>query len=157
MNTDHSVKLSAADAATGRRDWMACLARASSSRLAELAARCDLPRYELLRGPETGLVMARGRMGGGGDAFNLGEMTVTRCSVRTLDGAVGHAWIGGRDLAHAQLAAAVDAAMQGASAATLRRDLLEPLAAEEAERRRALAERAATTRVDFFTLATMRS
>ena len=136
---------------------MACLARASSSRLAELVARIDLPRYSVLRGPETGLVMVRGRMGGGGDAFNLGEMTVTRCSVRTVGGVVGHAWVAGRDLAHAETAAAIDAAMQDTRAAVVQRDILDPLAADEADRRRALAERAAATRVDFFTLATMRS
>ncbi len=33
--------------------------------------------------------MVRGRAGGGGSAFNLGEMTVTRCSVRIATGQVG--------------------------------------------------------------------
>ena len=42
-----------------------------------------LPDYRVLRGPEAGLVMVRGRTGGGGAPFNLGEMTATRCTVRT--------------------------------------------------------------------------
>ena len=56
-----------------------------------------LPDYTVIRGPEGGLVMVRGRAGGGGSAFNLGEMTVTRCTVRTETGFVGHAYIAGRD------------------------------------------------------------
>ena len=35
--------------------------------------------------------------GGGGAAFNLGEMTVTRCTVRTETGFVGHAYVAGRE------------------------------------------------------------
>ena len=41
--------------------------------------------------------MMRGRAGGGGAPFNLGEMTVTRCTVRTAGGQVGHAYVAGRD------------------------------------------------------------
>jgi alpha-D-ribose 1-methylphosphonate 5-triphosphate synthase subunit PhnG len=138
---------------------MATLARAPAERLtALLRAAPPLPAYTVLRGPETGLVMVRGRMGGGGDPFNMGEMTVTRCTVRTEAGIVGHAWIAGRNAEHAELAAAVDAAMQDpALSPALHAAVLEPLDAEEAERRAAIAARAAATRVDFFTLATMRS
>ena len=49
----------------------------------------DLPAWRHLRQPETGLVMVRGRTGGAGQPFNLGEMTVTRCAVRLDDGTVG--------------------------------------------------------------------
>ena len=35
-------------------------------------------------------------MGGKGDAFNLGEMTVSRCSVQLACGTVGHGYIRGR-------------------------------------------------------------
>jgi alpha-D-ribose 1-methylphosphonate 5-triphosphate synthase subunit PhnG len=142
-----------------RRQWMATLARASAERLtALLRAAPPLPAYAVLRGPETGLVMVRGRMGGGGDPFNMGEMTVTRCTVRTDAGVIGHAWIAGRNAEHAELAAAVDAGMQDkALAPALQEAVLDPLDAEEAARRAAIAARAAATRVDFFTLATMRS
>jgi alpha-D-ribose 1-methylphosphonate 5-triphosphate synthase subunit PhnG len=142
-----------------RRQWMATLARASAERLtALLRAAPPLPAYTVLRGPETGLVMVRGRMGGGGDPFNMGEMTVTRCTVRTDAGVIGHAWITGRSAEHAELAAAVDAGMQDeALAPALQEAVLDPLDAEEAARRAAIAARAAATRVDFFTLATMRS
>ncbi len=65
-----------------------------------------------MRGPEGGLVMVRGRAGGGGAPFNLGEMTVTRCTVRLGSGLVGHAYVAGREPRRAELAALVDALMQ---------------------------------------------
>ena len=57
--------------------------------------------------------MARGRPGGDGAPFNLGEMTVTRCTVRLEDGTVGHAYVAGRDMRQAELAAVLDAVLQG--------------------------------------------
>src|ERR1700761_2739323 len=87
-----------------RRRWMAVLARAESAMIEAGLARCGtLPAYKCLRGPESGLVMVRGRIGGGGGPFNLGEMTVTRCSIRTEAGLVGHAYIAGRDEHRAEL------------------------------------------------------
>ena len=42
--------------------------------------------YVELRATETGLVMLRGRIGGDGDRFNLGEATVTRAAVQIASG-----------------------------------------------------------------------
>lgn len=140
-----------------RRRWMGVLARAGAD---EIAARLDaapaLPAHVALRGPETGLVMVRGRAGGDGAPFNLGEMTVTRCAVRCGE-TVGHAYRAGRDARAAELSAALDAALQDPA----RRDVLldaviEPLAAAQAEAREAVARKAAATRVQFFTMANMR-
>src|SRR5690554_1401407 len=64
---------------------------------------------ETLRGPETGLVAVRGRIGGGGAPFNVGEATVTRATVRLATGEVGHAYLLGRDGERTRLAATVDA------------------------------------------------
>lgn len=141
-----------------RQAWMAVLARAPLADLrACLADAPALPEHALLRGPEVGLTMLRGRAGGGGAAFNLGEMTVTRCTVRA-GGHVGHAYRAGRHPAATELAARLDAAMQDAALRPRLQDrVIAPLAAIEAERRAALARRAAATRVEFFTMATMRS
>src|SRR3712207_2663045 len=96
-----------------RRAWMAVLARAEAGDiLRRLEALPPLPPHLRLRGPETGLVMVRGRQGGDGAPFNLGEMTVTRCTVRLEDGAVGHAYVAGRDARRAELAATLDGALQ---------------------------------------------
>lgn len=134
-----------------RQHWMGLLARAPAARLAELLG-AELPAHALLRAPEIGAVMVRGRVGGTGDAFNLGEMTVTRCALRLDNGAVGHAYVQGRDRDHARRAAIVDALMQTAAAGEIRARVLAPLEAEEAARRQARAARAAATKVDFFTM-----
>jgi len=136
---------------------MAILARASAEELsARLAALYPLPEAETLRAPETGLVMVRGRAGGDGDAFNLGEMTVTRCAVR-LGTHIGHAYIAGRDHSKARLAALLDAALQDqALQPALLKSIIEPLATAQQAARAAEARKAAATRVDFFTMATMR-
>ena len=142
-----------------RRSWMAVLARADADALASaLAGLPDLPEWRVLRGPESGLVMVRGRAGGGGAAFNLGEMTVTRCTVRVPSGEVGHAYVAGRDRRRAELAAAVDALMQRADLReAVNRAIVRPLARAQEAARAAVAAKAAATRVQFFTMATMRS
>jgi alpha-D-ribose 1-methylphosphonate 5-triphosphate synthase subunit PhnG len=144
--------------AAERRHWMSVLARASVFDIERHLAACPkLPEHVRLRGPETGLVMTRGRAGGGGAAFNLGEITVTRCTVRNPGGQVGHAYIAGRDARRAEIAACVDAGMQDPTLReALRRGVIEPLAAAQAATRQDNARRAAATRVQFFTMATMR-
>lgn len=134
-----------------RQDWMGLLARAAPERLQALLP--DLPAHVLLRGPEVGAVMVRGRVGGTGVPFNLGEMTVTRCTIQLSDGPAGHAHVQGRDKAHAVRAAVVDALMQTDRAEALRASVLAPLSTEEAAARALRAAKAAATKVEFFTLA----
>jgi len=141
-----------------RRGWVAVLARATAEELGtQLAGAPPLPAHRALRGPEIGLVMLRGRAGGDGAPFNLGEATVTRCSVAIEGGAVGHALRIGRDRRAAELSALLDAALQDPD---LRRPLLDaviaPLAAAQARARNAEAERAAATRVEFLTMVQIR-
>lgn len=133
-----------------RQAWMATLAKAPPARLAALMP--DLPAHSVLRQPEIGAVMVRGRAGGTGTAFNLGEMTVTRASVRLTTGEVGHAWVQGRDKGHALRAAAVDALMQTDRAAEVAASVVQPLEAEAQAARAARATKAAATKVDFFTM-----
>jgi alpha-D-ribose 1-methylphosphonate 5-triphosphate synthase subunit PhnG len=142
---------------TRRQHWMSVLARADAAALRGLVAAQALPRHVRLRGPEAGLVMVQGRAGGSGAAFNLGEMTVVRCTIRNAAGQTGHATICGRSLEHAELAAALDAALQDpARQADLLDAVVAPLATAQAAARQATAERTAATRVQFFTMATMR-
>ena len=140
-----------------RQHWMAVLARATAPEL-EAASEGLVPEYTTLRGPEAGLVMLRGRAGGSGDPFNVGEASVVRCTVRTGAGLIGHAYCLGRDLRQAELAAALDAALQDPDRRdALRARVVAPLAAAQEARRAQAARRAAATRVDFFTMATMRT
>lgn len=140
------------DDTTARQKWMGLLARAPAAALAAAMDGVTLPDYRLLRAPQTGLVMARGRAGGTGDAFNLGEVSATRCSVEIAGGVQGHAYVLGRDRDHALRAALCDAMMQTDRAASIRDRVLAPLAQADQAQRQAQARRAAATRVEFFTL-----
>lgn len=142
-----------------RRKVAALLAKAELQELASFwSNQSEQPQVDVLRGPETGLVMVRGRIGGGGAPFNLGETTVTRATVRVASGAssegsVGHSYALGRDYEKARLAAIADALWQAPqSRAAVERDLLQKIAqrldARATQRRR----EAAATKVDFFTM-----
>ena len=141
-----------------RRAWMALLARAPSAQLD--SALQDEARQEpqWLRRPETGLMMVQGRAGGTGERFNLGEVTVTRCALRphgaSRDGALGVAYVLGRDHRQARLAALADALLQDPRHRDrLVASLLEPvqqlLQAQHAQQQ----ARTRSTQVDFFTVA----
>jgi alpha-D-ribose 1-methylphosphonate 5-triphosphate synthase subunit PhnG len=142
-----------------RQHWLSVLARAAGAEiLRHLRQAPDLPAFVRLRGPEAGMAMVRGRMGGGGAPFNLGEMTLARCSIQDAAGRIGHGYAAGRDLAQVELIARLDAVMQDTDLfAPYQRAVIEPLAAAQAKQRAAVEAKAAATEVKFFTLAAMRS
>lgn len=132
-----------------RREALGLMARAPAALMAR--ALPDLPAHDLLRAPEIGTVMVRGRAGGTGAAFKLGEMTVTRASVRlAASGTVGHGYVQGRSRDHALRAACADALGQDDPAALAA--ITAPLREAETAARAATAAAAAATRVEFFTL-----
>jgi alpha-D-ribose 1-methylphosphonate 5-triphosphate synthase subunit PhnG len=136
-----------------RRRWIGLLARAAEADLEQWHARANAPEFTWLRPPETGLVMVRARAGGTGGQFNLGEMTVTRCTLRIAGGTAGVAYVAGRSHRHAQIAALADALLQvPRSRPGVEAELLAPLAAKETEATAQRSRRAAATRVEFFTL-----
>ncbi len=140
-------------AQSARQDWMGLLARAPAAELVRLwEAGARAPEFTWLRAPETGTAMVRGRAGAVGAPFNLGEMTVTRCALALDCGTQGHAYVQGRSRDHARIAALCDALLQTAAAGAIRAAILDPLAEAETARRAARAERAAATRVEFFTM-----
>lgn len=135
-----------------RRGVMALAARATAVELAPVAAIAG-PGVADLRPPEIGLVMVRGRIGGDGAPFNLGEATVTRAAVRLADGVTGFAHRLGRDPAAARAAALLDALWQDATLRPrLDREVLAPIRARLAATAATRAAETAATRVDFFTL-----
>ncbi|MGI1663642.1 phosphonate C-P lyase system protein PhnG [Palleronia sp. KMU-117] len=138
---------------TPRQRWMGVLAKAPEAALDRLWPDLGAePAFDWLRAPEVGTVMVRGRAGGTGAAFNLGEMTVTRCSLRLATGEVGHAYVQGRSREKARRAAIADALMQSPRAAEVEARLVAPLAAAQTRAKDARAARAAATKVDFFTM-----
>jgi len=142
-----------------RQAWMRLLSRAPLEMLEPALSPFAGPQPQWLRAPETGLIMAQGRVGGTGARFNLGEVTVTRCALRTdhtvVDcNTVGVAYVLGHSHRHAELAALADAMLQdSACRALVPADLLtrieEWLEARRAER----ADKTRSTRVEFFTVA----
>lgn len=138
-----------------RADWLGILSRAKPEDIATLAAtEIDAVAFEWLRRPHLGLVMVRGRAGGTGQVFNLGEMTVTRASVRLADGSVGHGYAQGRAKCQAGHAALLDALLQNYDKRpALMERVIEPLRRIEAERRLGKSRKAAATKVAFFTMA----
>jgi len=137
-----------------RQHWMGVLAKSSVAALQQRWQALSLePEYQFIRKPETGLTMLRGRVGGSGQPFNMGEMTLTRCAVRLASGTLGVSYVSGRNSQHAIIAALADALLQETrTQSLLQRELIEPLQADlEAERQQRAAQ-ANSTRVDFFTL-----
>lgn len=136
-----------------RKHWLAVLARAGRPELeAAFLLLGDLPAPAHVRPSEVGMVMLRGRIGGTGDAFNLGEASVTRCALRIGAGALGVGYALGRDRRKAELIAIFDALLQdSARHAAIMRELVEPLAAQQAARREAVSRAAAASKVEFFT------
>ena len=142
-----------------RQAWLAVLAKAS---LAELEAAWDAldgkPTFRRLRPSETGLVMLRGRIGGTGQPFNAGEMTMTRAAIQLLDaaGAVSHAgfgYVAGRSARRAELVALFDAMLQDPA----RHDVVSgavvaPLAAQQHTAKAARSAKVMASKVDFFTM-----
>jgi alpha-D-ribose 1-methylphosphonate 5-triphosphate synthase subunit PhnG len=144
-----------------RREWLAILARTPRACMKDALDTAltgvTPPEFDWLRAPDIGLAMVRGRVGGSGDAFNLGEVTVTRATlrlrVREGRAAVGIAVHMGRDKERATLAALADALLQTpAFEARMHEHVLAPLAARIAERRAQKQARAAGTKVEFFTM-----
>ncbi len=137
-----------------RKAAMAAFASATGDELRRLADAAGLAlEAEVLRGPETGLVTVRGRIGGGGAPFNTGEATGTRATVRLPSGEIGHAYALGRDKEKVRLAAILDASWcDEETREVVETKVVAPLvrlqAGADAKRR---AETAAT-KVDFFTM-----
>ncbi len=152
--TSAEQKNAAPQTVIGRKRVADLLARAERNELVEaFEALAEKPAVQTVRGPETGLVMVRGRIGGGGAPFNLGEVTVTRATIRLGSGAVGHAQALGTDRERARLAAIFDALWQDdATKDFVEKTLLSPIAARIAEADRRKADETAATRVDFFTM-----
>ena len=143
-----------ADLQQGRRAVMAVLA---GSEAAEIARHLDrigaLPSHEELRAAESGLVMVRGRMGGDGAPFDIGEATVTRAAVRLESGETGFGHVLGRDAGKARLVALCDALVQTADyRKVVERDVVAPIRERLDAARERKAEQVAATKVEFFTL-----
>lgn len=134
--------------------WMSALAAAGPVLLEQgWQALEPKPAYRLLRPVEIGMALLRGRIGGAGAAFNLGEATITRAAAALDTGERGLAYLLGRRPREAELAALFHALLQDSDRrAFVEERVVRP--AEAAREARADAERAAVapTRIDFSTM-----
>ena len=136
-----------------RQDWMRILSMAHWDDLKAVASTISDTAHTILRAPETGLIMLRGRMGGSGARFNVGEATVTRCSVKLGDQFEGHSYVLGRNIEHARIAAICDGLLQQPiHHKQLQREVIEPLRQKLRTRQLLSSQKAAATKVEFFTL-----
>ena len=141
-------------AITEQQRWMAALASAGEGALAAAWRALDPPpAYALLRPVEIGMTMLRGRIGGDGAAFNLGEATMTRAAVALPTGERGFAYLLGRQPRAAELAAVFHAMLQRPEhRAAVEALVVRPAEAARAERAAADRAASAATRVDFSAL-----
>ena len=136
-----------------RKAAMAVLAHATAVEIAAHLDAIELPSHEPLREAENGLVMVRGRIGGDGAPFNIGEATVSRAAVRLASGEVGFGYTLGRDADKARMIALCDALVQSAEfAGSVETSVIAPLRIAMLARRNRRAAEAAATRVDFYTM-----
>jgi alpha-D-ribose 1-methylphosphonate 5-triphosphate synthase subunit PhnG len=141
-----------------RRAAMAVLTSSDAGEIARHLAALEsahgtVPPHEDLRTGEAGMVMVRGRIGGDGAPFNLGEATVSRAAVRLASGETGVGYVLGRDRQHARLIALIDALVQSAAHAdAVEHHVLAPIRVRLDDARRTDAEQVAATKVEFFTL-----
>ncbi len=153
--TDDGVNL--AEDMAERQGWMGVLAKADLDELEACVNRLgDLPGYRFLRSPEVGLAMVRSRAGGIGEAFNLGEITLTRCVVclESVESAgAGFGYIAGRSCRHAELAALCDALLQDNHwYPRVISDVVAPLQASLQRSAQQQQQQTAATQVEFFTM-----
>ncbi len=143
------------DLIEARRQAMSAFAQAQPKELS--TGLSDTPgsgNWSYVRKPEIGMIMTRGRIGGSGAPFNIGEVTVTRCAVVIGTGETGHATVMGRDREKAQLAALADALWQNPETrpvveARIVGPIVARLAADDARMR----DETDATKVDFYTMA----
>ncbi len=136
-----------------RQAAMVVLAHSDAAEIAGRLVTIAVPAYENLREGENGLVMVRGRIGGDGAPFNLGEATVSRAAVRLSSGEVGFGYTLGRDTQKARMIALCDALVQSNEFVdAVEANVLAPLRAVMITQQDRKAKETAATRVDFYTL-----
>lgn len=139
---------------TDRQRWLSVLAHSSAAMLEAHWQALNLqPAFTLIRPAEIGLTRLQARMGATGKRFVMGDATVTRAVVQLDDGTLGYSYLLGRDKAHAERCALLDALLQQPETRSLLEEkIITPLAAWRDEQRQLRAREIASSKVDFFTL-----
>ncbi|MFV9668204.1 phosphonate C-P lyase system protein PhnG [Pantoea sp. KXB25] len=139
---------------TDRQRWLSVLAHSNAAMLETHWQALNLqPAFTLVRPAEIGLTRLQARMGATGNRFVMGDATVTRAVVQLEDGTLGYSYLLGRDKAHAERCALLDALLQQPETRPLLEEkIITLLAAWREEQRQLRAREIASSKVDFFTL-----
>ncbi|MDA0344704.1 MAG: phosphonate C-P lyase system protein PhnG [Proteobacteria bacterium] len=136
-----------------RKKWLSLLAQSSSEDIITLWDKAKIEcHFEVIRAAEIGAVMIQGRQGSAGAPFNLGEMSVTRCSIKIAEGFIGHGYHQGRSKKTAEIIAKLDALLQTVKFDAIVKTILKPLEKRLQAKEYNLAAKAEATKVNFFTL-----
>jgi len=113
----------------------------------------DLPAWQFVRKPESGLVMVRGRIGGTSGPFNFGEVTVTRAAVSIETGETGFSYAFGRDRTKAEQSAIIHALWKRPNRQSdIETKVIEPLEQLLQEAETKTREEIEPTKVEFYTM-----
>lgn len=136
---------------TDRQQWLSVLTQ-QKEQISHYEQSLKAKKYDIVRAPEVGMAMVKGKTAGEGQVFNLGEVTVTRCVVRIEDGTMGFGYVIGRSQSQALLIALADAYLQSDEQTIWQQNLLAPLTQSLNERLKAEEARVQSTKVYFFTM-----
>lgn len=109
--------------------------------------------FKFLKKPEVGMAMVRAQAGSGGENFNMGEMSMTRCVVRLDSDEVGYGYVAGRSKKKSELVALIDACWQKKSLKNIIEEkIIEPLYHIQASKEKIISENTESSKVNFFTM-----
>lgn len=146
-----SVYSSAESLGAARVDWLAVLVRVPAAQVIEAAAGLSV-QFDVLKAPEVGLMMTKGRIHSTGQSFRVGEVTVTRSVIQDADGRLGYGQILGRNQAQCLAIATFDLALQRTDVAPACQALLDRWRSEIESLDALETDAIDETRVQFFTM-----
>lgn len=152
--TDNTYPKDFTDPNVARKQWLRVLALTSLDRLAEqIGNRLETESFTWLRQPETGLYRVQGRLDVGGNRFNLADIVVTRCVVRSEYETAGVGYVQGRSTEHSTLVARIDSLLQCRTyESALTAEVIKPLAEYLQKQHCTEREQVDRSRVQFYTM-----
>ena len=136
-----------------RKFWLSTLATCNDAHLTSLWEKFGFElNFTWLRKPEIGSIMCQGKIGVTGNNFNFGEVTITRCQLKTSQGKIGHGYVQGRNKHKAEIVAICDALLQTNKRDFLIKNIIRPLVVSDKNLKKDVMSKSESTAVDFFTL-----
>jgi alpha-D-ribose 1-methylphosphonate 5-triphosphate synthase subunit PhnG len=137
-----------------RQKNLSILAKAPLSNMLEYWQGISVDEtFKFLKKPEIGMAMVRAQAGNGGENFNMGEMTMTRCVIQLDSDEIGYGYVAGRSKKKSELIALIDACWQKQSLKiTIEEKIIEPLYNIEKNKEQKIKENTKASKVNFYTM-----